>query len=490
MIAWMQKHNKYLVVTIWIATIAFIGAGFVGWGTYQYGSKAGAIAKVGNVMISQEKFNFTYQNLYRRYAEMAGGNFDDKKAKEAGLPKEAYRQLVTQALLLNLAGEYGVMVSERELADAIVDIPAFQEKGVFNRKVYMTFLNSRGMKAKSFEAILKDDLKIEKLMRMLNKGSVPFETDIISSAFGVKDRIDYQVLTVSDLNVSTGGKEREIRIYWEKNRDRYRTKRIYRLSILWTDLSDLNASMADLREFYRKNSFNYTDAGGKELDFEKARSSVERDYRIKKGKKKALLDYIALKKGRKKVSETVDLPENDPLLPQEVWQKIKQNAAGDIIKPKPVGGRYATVMIEKVIPSREMSYREARTEVESDWLEMSKKKALEKAAVWLLKSGRKLGKSSGYLSLAQSETLEPLSQQESLQFLQKLFTSDKKEGIIEVHGKKIIYRITGQKMEGLAAKEMKKVKNMANRIKKAGFEQALLHELSGRYPVKSFVKGF
>jgi ATP phosphoribosyltransferase len=376
------------------------------------------------------------------------------------------------------------------LADAIVDIPAFQEKGVFNRKVYMTFLNSRGMKAKSFEAILKDDLKIEKLMRMLNKGSVPFETDIISSAFGVKDRIDYQVLTVSDLNVSTGGKEREIRIYWEKNRDRYRTKRIYRLSILWTDLSDLNASMADLREFYRKNSFNYTDAGGKELDFEKARSSVERDYRIKKGKKKALLDYIALKKGRKKVSETVDLPENDPLLSQEVWQKIKQNAAGDIIKPKPVGGRYATVMIEKVIPSREMSYREARTEVESDWLEMSKKKALEKAAVWLLKSGRKLGKSSGYLSLAQSETLEPLSQQESLQFLQKLFTSDKKEGIIEVHGKKIIYRITGQKMEGLAAKEMKKVKNMANRIKKAGFEQALLHELSGRYPVKSFVKGF
>ena len=49
MISWMQKHNKYLVWTIWIATIAFIGAGFVGWGSYSFGSKAGNVAKVGDV---------------------------------------------------------------------------------------------------------------------------------------------------------------------------------------------------------------------------------------------------------------------------------------------------------------------------------------------------------------------------------------------------------------------------------------------------------
>ena len=34
MITWMQKHRKYLVVTIWVSTIAFVGAGFVGWGAY------------------------------------------------------------------------------------------------------------------------------------------------------------------------------------------------------------------------------------------------------------------------------------------------------------------------------------------------------------------------------------------------------------------------------------------------------------------------
>jgi peptidyl-prolyl cis-trans isomerase D len=53
MISWMQKHNKYLIVTIWIATIAFIGAGFVGWGSYSYGSKVSAIAQVGDVDIKK-----------------------------------------------------------------------------------------------------------------------------------------------------------------------------------------------------------------------------------------------------------------------------------------------------------------------------------------------------------------------------------------------------------------------------------------------------
>ena len=33
MITWMQRHKRWLVITIWISTIAFVGAGFVGWGS-------------------------------------------------------------------------------------------------------------------------------------------------------------------------------------------------------------------------------------------------------------------------------------------------------------------------------------------------------------------------------------------------------------------------------------------------------------------------
>ena len=83
MISWMQKHNKYLVWTIWIATIAFIGAGFVGWGSYSFGTKAGNVAKIGDIEIPQTKLNRVYSNIYSQYNEAMQGQLDDKKAEAA-----------------------------------------------------------------------------------------------------------------------------------------------------------------------------------------------------------------------------------------------------------------------------------------------------------------------------------------------------------------------------------------------------------------------
>ena len=55
MITWMQRHKKWLVITIWISTIAFVGAGFVGWGSYEYGKQGGVVAVVGDREVSVEE---------------------------------------------------------------------------------------------------------------------------------------------------------------------------------------------------------------------------------------------------------------------------------------------------------------------------------------------------------------------------------------------------------------------------------------------------
>jgi peptidyl-prolyl cis-trans isomerase D len=484
----MQKHNKYLVVTIWIATIAFIGAGFVGWGTYQYGSKAGAIARVGEVSISQEKFNFTYRNLYRDVAQRMGGNFDDAKAKELGLARQAYNRLVMQAYLLNLAREYGIVVSEEELAKAIASIPGFQENGRFDKKIYLTFLNARGMKARTFEAILRDDLTIEKLMKYLNKASVPYEREVIASALGIEEKIRYAVLAPGDVNLSVN--ETELKRFWEEHKGEYLTPKKFKLSILWTDTSEINATESDLENFYRKNSFNYTDAQGKELGFEKAKEKVRKDYRIKKGKKKALLDYIALKKGKLQAQERVELAEKDAKLSPELWEAIGRSAPGTLIKPKPVGSRYAKVRLDEVIAPRPMTYAEAKEAVRRDWTAQAEKEALRRKAENLAKEPEKLTNESPYLSLTRPETLAPLNPFESSQFLQKLFTSKEKVGIISINKKMVVYRIIDQKFGENGGEMAKEIAGTADSIKRGEFERSLLKELSGKYPVQTFVKGF
>ncbi len=47
MISWMQKNNKFLVITIWIATISFIFTGAT-YG-FSFGLKGSSIGKTGDI---------------------------------------------------------------------------------------------------------------------------------------------------------------------------------------------------------------------------------------------------------------------------------------------------------------------------------------------------------------------------------------------------------------------------------------------------------
>ncbi|HHD72610.1 MAG TPA: hypothetical protein ENL02_01645, partial [Epsilonproteobacteria bacterium] len=189
MISWMQKHNKYLVITIWIATIAFIGAGFVGWGSYQYGAKAGSIAKVGDIEINKARFDMAYSDIYQRYNQRMQGKLDEKKAREMGLAQQAFSSLAAQALLLNLANEFGILVSDEELGEKLAAIPAFQTEGKFDKKVYEGYLKSRRLKPKTFEQVLHDEEVVGKMLSLLDSKALPFETEVISAAIHVSDKI-------------------------------------------------------------------------------------------------------------------------------------------------------------------------------------------------------------------------------------------------------------------------------------------------------------
>jgi len=189
MISWMQKHNKYLVWTIWIATIAFIGAGFVGWGSYNLGSKAGNVAKVGDIEIKQSKLNSAYSNLYGQYNQMMQGKLDEKKAKEMGLIKQAFATLATQAKLLNFAKDSGIITSDEEVAETLEKIPAFQKNGVFNKDIYQAYLSHQRLKAKVFEASLREEITINKTLALLKVDALPLETETVSAVLFLPSQV-------------------------------------------------------------------------------------------------------------------------------------------------------------------------------------------------------------------------------------------------------------------------------------------------------------
>ncbi|MFY9081633.1 SurA N-terminal domain-containing protein, partial [Aliarcobacter butzleri] len=116
MITWMQRHKKWLVITIWISTIAFVGAGFVGWGSYDYGKQGGVVAKIGDREVTVEEYQQEYSNLYSQYSRMFGDMFNNQIAEQLGLKDIAYNQVLQKNLFMAYGDSLGLDVTDEEIA--------------------------------------------------------------------------------------------------------------------------------------------------------------------------------------------------------------------------------------------------------------------------------------------------------------------------------------------------------------------------------------
>ena len=183
MISWMQKHRKWLVITIWISTIAFIGAGVVGWGQYNYGKKATSVAKVGDIEITNQELQQSYTQLYNYFSQMMQGKFDEQQAKQFGLQKQALNQLINQALMLNLAKSYNLQVSDEEILKVITTQKAFFTNGVFDKELYKTLLSRNNMTTKEYESGLKKELLISKTLNLFALTPTPLEEKSVQTGY-------------------------------------------------------------------------------------------------------------------------------------------------------------------------------------------------------------------------------------------------------------------------------------------------------------------
>ena len=486
MISWMQKHNKYLVVTIWIATIAFIGAGAVGWGSMNFGSSASSVGKVGDIYISKVKYAFTYNNLYAQYAQKYGSKFDRKTAKEIGLSKIVFSNLANEALLLNMANEFGIIVSDKEVADAIANYKLFMGKnGQIDKRIYENFVRNRGISKKDFENILRDELKVKKLFSLINIKPLDFEKEVVRSTFLISDKIKYKVINPNDVKVDVT--EEEIKKYWQTHKDNYKTKTKYELSLLWTKAKDLNISEEDLKKYYQANSFKFTDEKGVAKKFEDVKEQVKNDLILEKIKKTAAIERSRFKKGKIKATLQEHLVYGDNKLPKKVWEKISKAKVGDVLKPIGVKRSYVTVKIDKITPPQIMSFDDAKGLAKTDLIKEKSHKKMNELAQELLKDSTKLDKESkGYISLSSYELLSPLTPQESLVVIKKIFANSSKKGSIDLDNSIFVYEIEDQKI----VKNDKAVllDKETNDIKNNELAYNLIKELSKKYTILSYLK--
>lgn len=487
MISWMQRHRKYLVITIWISTIAFIGAGFVGWGQYSYGDKASAIAKVGDIPITQRNFQQAYSRLYAQYNQIFQGNFDESKAKEFGLQQQALRSLIDSSLILNLAKTYKLEVSDEELLDKIKTQTYFYKDGSFDKETYQKVLAQNKMSMKDYESDTRNAMLTQKVLELFSSDPTTLETDVFNASANIRDRISYKLLTPDAVSVDVSDKE--LKSYWENNQLNYMTNPQYTIETVTINIAPSHPSEAEISEYYSANKYKFKDAEGKILSLEDAKDNVVRALDEKASNKTALKTYIAFKKGAldptvKTETSTIDSV-NQPFKP-ELFKEITQlSLTQPFLKPRKVNDSYVVIKLLNLKDSEAKTYEAAKEEVKKQYVSEQKQFKLKELAE---KSKDKFkGITTDFLSRDDVSKIKGLSQAEATEFLGKMFESQNKHGYIQLSDKNIVlYTILEQKMlKKSITDQATNVMSVKSRI----LDQGLIKTLEEKYPTEIYVKG-
>ncbi|ADN09462.1 peptidylprolyl isomerase [Sulfurimonas autotrophica] len=487
MITWMQRHKKWLIITIWISTIAFVGAGFVGWGQYSYGNKAGAVAKVGDVEISKGELQKTYSRLYAQYNQMFQGNFDEEKAKQFGLDKQALQQLVQQALLINLAHSYDLIITDKEMIAALKGQKAFYKNGEFDKETYKLVLSQNRLTIKEYETELRKELLIQKTLKLLPVKTSKNEENILNTIFNIADKINYKVLSFDDIKVSL--KDKELKKFWESKKNNFMTDVIYESNFIKVTPVSKKFSDTKIAEYYKENRTHFKDSDGKILTLEAAKEKVLNELNAKEAKDKALRTYIAFKKN--KLPDDIALQNakisksNNPFNTQTLDTVSKLALTKPYTKPINIDGIYYIFELTKIVPSKPKSFEEAKSEVLPLYIAQIKKEKLMKLANNSVNTF--IGKTSDFLTITSVDKLVPLSKQEAADFLQKLFVNDKKRSFIGLNnGKIVLYNILEQK---LLINKNNNVSDTIAKLKSTMFNEGLIKTLQNKYQTEIYIQG-
>ena len=485
MITWMQHHNKYLVITIWVATFAFIGAGFVGWGAYDLNTdRATSVAKVGDRSVSVSEFQQAYANNYNYYNQQLGGKLTKEDADKMGLEKIVMQNIINETLLLNFADSLGLSVLDSDIKDKLKSDKNFQINGVFNKNRYYSLLKNQSIGPKEYELGLKKELLLNKLQSVLKLPVSKREIEVFTSSLFMQDKLMIGRITVDPSSISI--KAKDIKKFWESTKDNYKTKKQYLLDTIKIGLNSGWVKDDELKKFWESKKYNYKDKDGKILSFEDAKSSATIDFKLKNSKKTALKTYLKFKKGEIKATNKLTINDDDKVFPVK---KLRLANKGQVLKPIARKDGYLIVKVTSVLLPRTMTFDEAEPFVLGEFNRHETLNDLKKKAEARLSLFN--GTDIGFVTRDSLKKLDGLSEAQSSQMINYIFDNKELKGYKIFGNSAILYKVMEQKL--LNTDKFKTYKDLIIKsitTNKAGeINQNLLIKLRNIYKVEQYYKG-
>ena len=230
---WLAK----LLLSILILSFAVWGIAdvFTGFGR-------GALATVGNIKITPDEFQQSYQQQLNAISYQAGRRITQEQARTIGLDTRVLTQLVGSAAVENHAEKLDLALSDQAVAEGLQRDPAFKgPDGTFSRAKLQNVMQQLGLSERGLIALRrKDDLR-EQITEALEAGIVvPSAMIDVQHAWREETRVIEHVTIDADKMVKLPEvDEAKLKETYDQNMAQFMTPELRKLAVLVLAIDDL-----------------------------------------------------------------------------------------------------------------------------------------------------------------------------------------------------------------------------------------------------------
>ncbi len=264
----MRRHKGWLKWSLAIVVLAFILLyipSFLGGGADITSSDV--IAKVEGNTITAGEFRKTYQAQLQAYRGAYGGNISEQMLKQLGIDQQILQQMVDERAMMAEAGRRGITVTDGEVYQRILTMPAFQENGQFiGEPRYRQILGMQRppLTTDEFEDQIRKALVVDKLRSAVTDWVTVTDADVQAEYGRRNEKVKLEVVPIlvdkfrNQVQVSDG----EVASYFDAHKGEYKVGEKRKVRYVLVDVDAMrprvSVSQREIERSYNDNIETYS----------------------------------------------------------------------------------------------------------------------------------------------------------------------------------------------------------------------------------------
>jgi len=267
----MRRHQTWLKWSLAPLILAF-GLFFVPTNNTATATLAGeqVLADVEGETVTVAQFQRRYSAQMQQYRNAYGGQISEQMLRQLGIDQQILQALVDEQAMVAEARRQNLAVSDIEVRQRILSLPAFMENGTFIGETrYRQLLSGQNppLSTKEFEDQLRRAILAEKLRTSVTGWMSVTDADVAQefTQRNEKVKLELVALTADAFKEQVTVSDADLSARFDANRETYRIGEKRKVKYVLLEVDKVRETVqvpdADVEAFYAQNKAQYTTEG-------------------------------------------------------------------------------------------------------------------------------------------------------------------------------------------------------------------------------------